>query len=88
MPITGVNLQLAAVPAAVQDAAVQAELESIYKAIHLLNSTLFNGNMLNLPKYTTAARPAAVAGVMIYDTTLNKAVLGVGAGTWQVITSA
>jgi hypothetical protein len=87
MAITGVNLELAEVPAKVPDAAVQRELEAIYKAVHLLNSTLFDANMLHVPQYTTAARPAAVAGVLIFDTTLNKLCVGTGAGTWEAVTS-
>lgn len=47
-----------------------------------------SGGVLDLPNYTTATRPTAATGNLIYDTTLNKACLGTGAGTWQVFTSA
>lgn len=47
-----------------------------------------SGGVLDLPNYTTGTRPTAATGNMIYDTTLNKACIGTGAGTWQVITSA
>lgn len=46
------------------------------------------GGVFDLPNYTTGTRPTAATGNMIYDTTLNKACIGTGAGTWQVITSA
>lgn len=87
MAMTGVNINLAAAPVKVEDPAVQMELENLYAALHLLNSIIFDKNMMHLPQYTTAGRPTAVAGVLIYDSTLNKAVLGTGAGTWEVVTS-
>ncbi len=40
-----------------------------------------------LPSYTTAGRPTAVVGGMAFDTTLGKMIIGVAAGTWQVVTS-
>ena len=47
-----------------------------------------SSGVLDLPNYTTGTRPTAATGNMIYDTTLNKACIGTGAGTWEVITSA
>ena len=41
---------------------------------------------VNIQQYTTATRPAYVKGAIIFDTTLNKLVVG-GATTWEVITS-
>jgi hypothetical protein len=39
-----------------------------------------------LPQYTTALRPPYVKGSLIFDSTLNKLVVG-GATDWEVITS-
>jgi len=41
---------------------------------------------VRIPQYTTATRPAYVIGAVIFDTTLNKLVVG-GATGWEVITS-
>jgi hypothetical protein len=41
---------------------------------------------VRIQQYTTATRPAYVKGAIIFDTTLNKLVVG-GVTTWEVITS-
>ena len=41
---------------------------------------------IDLPQYTTATRPASVNGSMIFDTDLDKALIG-GAAGWEVVTS-
>ena len=41
---------------------------------------------IDLPQYTTATRPASVNGSMIFDTDLDKALVG-GASAWEVVTS-
>lgn len=42
---------------------------------------------INPPSYTTATRPAYIKGAVIFDTTINKQVIG-GATAWEAVTSA
>lgn len=42
---------------------------------------------VRIQNYTTATRPAYIKGAIIFDSTLNKLLVG-GATTWEVITSA
>jgi len=42
---------------------------------------------IDLPQFTTATRPAAVNGAVIFDSDLDKLLIG-GASAWEVVTSA
>lgn len=59
---------------------LEAENQQLWNAIQLLQQFV-------LPNYTTAEKNALTAqkGMMVYDTTLNKAC--VYCGSWQTITS-
>jgi len=50
-----------------------------------ITDTFLRGRV-RIPQYTTSTRPAYVIGAVIFDTTLNKLVVG-GATGWEVITS-
>lgn len=79
-PITSViDIQLPATPDAVNDPVTYRELLRIYQAIRALQASI-------IPQYTTANRPTYKAGLLIYDTTLGKLVVG-GAVGWEVVTS-
>ena len=45
------------------------------------------GNLFNVPKYTTAQRPSAIAGTMYFDTTTTKFMVCEISGTWKTITT-
>lgn len=76
---TAIDLQLPIAPELVADKQVYDELVLIYKALRTLHASI-------TPQYTTANRPAYKKGVLIYDTTLGKLVIG-GATAWEVVTS-
>jgi len=86
LPSSFINVQLAEKPIPIADKDIYQELQDLHAAIHALNSAIGGNLVLNLPKYTTAGRPPAVDGGMIFDTTLNKACVGTPTG-WQAITS-
>jgi hypothetical protein len=50
-----------------------------------ITDTFLRGRV-NIQQYTTGTRPAYVKGAIIFDTTLNKLVVG-GATGWEVVTS-
>jgi len=50
-----------------------------------ITDTFLRGRV-RIPQYTTATRPVYTKGAVIFDTTLNKLVVG-GATAWEVITS-
>ena len=79
-PITStIDIRLPNTPEFVADPAVYRELVLIYQAIRSLQASI-------IPQYTTANRPTYQAGLVIYDTTLSKLVVG-GAAGWEVVTS-
>ena len=76
---TGVDLRLPNTPELVSDQATYRELLVIYQAIRALHASI-------IPQYTTANRPTYLKGLLIYDTTLGKLVIG-GLTAWEVVTS-
>ena len=80
-PITSsIDLGLPAMPpASITDPVLYDELAAIYQALKSLQSSI-------IPQYTTANRPTYKAGLLIYDVTIHKLVVG-GATAWEVVTS-
>lgn len=76
---SSIDLGLPVAPEQVDDPKVFNELTLIYQAIRTLHSSI-------IPQYTTAGRPPYKKGLLIYDTTLGKLVVG-GATAWEVVTS-
>ena len=74
-----IDIRLPNTPELVADPATYRELLLIYQAIRNLQASI-------VPAYTTADRPPYLAGLLIYDTTLGKLVVG-GAAAWEVVTS-
>jgi len=80
-PITSaIDLGLPMIPDnAVTDPAVYEELLAVYQALRTLQASI-------VPQYTTATRPDYREGLLIYDITIHKLVVG-GAAAWEVVTS-
>lgn len=76
---SAIDVRLPNTPEQVNDPAVFNELMIIYSAIRNLQAAI-------VPQYTTTNRPSYKKGLLIFDTTLNKLVVG-GATTWEVVTS-
>jgi len=74
-----IDIRLPNAPELVADPATYRELQLLYRAIRSLQASI-------VPQYSTANRPTYVAGLLIYDTTLGKLVIG-GAVGWEVVTS-
>jgi len=72
-----------------KNAAGIAEIHSgtpgIYRDLKLRN--LIATGRVDLPQYTTATRPAWVNGAQIFDTDLDKQLIG-GVSAWEVVTSS
>ena len=79
-PVSITDIRLPSTPEYVDDPKVFAELMIIYTALRCLQVST------NPPQYATADRPAYKKGMLIYDSTLGKLVVG-GAAAWEVVTS-
>jgi len=76
---SNIDIRLPNIPEMVSDPATYRELQLVYQAIRSLQASI-------IPQYTTANRPTYLKGLVIYDTTLGKLVVG-GATAWEVVTS-
>lgn len=78
-PSNGIDLALPSQPNTALPGITFDEFMRVYQAIRNLQASI-------IPQYSTANRPTYKKGLLIYDTTLGKLVVG-GAAAWEVVTS-
>jgi len=76
---SNIDIRLPNTPVQVADLATYNELLLLYQAIRSLQVSI-------LPQYSTVDRPTYKKGLLIYDTTAGKLVVG-GLTAWEVVTS-